>query len=109
MHLQRSIRESQEDKSGALFDNIEGEYNKAVDELELKYIKIPVNDLALKRYRSVEFMRCYEARIKYYMTANEELIKEEIQNAKREEIRGSLEDLVTYMEEHKDKEDDDNA
>lgn len=96
-------------KSGALFDNIEGEYNKAVDELELKYIKIPVNDLALKRYRSVEFMRCYEARIKYYMTANEELIKEEIQNAKREEIRGSLEDLVTYMEEHKDKEDDDNA
>lgn len=43
------------------------------------------------------------------MTANEELIKEEIQNAKREEIRGSLEDLVTYMEEHKDKEDDDNA
>lgn len=43
------------------------------------------------------------------MTANEELIKEEIQNAKREEIRGSLDDLVTYMEEHKDKEDDDNA
>ena len=37
------------------------------------------------------------------------LLWEEIQNAKREEIRGSLEDLVTYMEEHKDKEDDDNA
>lgn len=95
-------------KSGALLDDTEGEYNKAVDELEHKYIKIPVNDLALKRYRSVELMLCYEARIKYYMTANEELIKEEIQNAKREEIRGSLEDLVTYMEEHKDKEDDDN-
>lgn len=89
-------------KSGALLDDIRGEYNKAVDELERKYIKIPVNDLALKRYRSVEFMLCYEARIKYYMTANEELIKEEIQNAKKEEIRGSLEDLVTYMEEHKE-------
>lgn len=89
-------------KSGALLDDIRGEYNKAVDELERKYIKIPVNDLVLKRYRSVEFMLCYEARIKYYMTANEELVKEEIQNAKKEEIRGSLEDLVTYMEEHKE-------
>jgi hypothetical protein len=33
------------------------------------------------------------------MTANKNLIEEEIQNAKREEIRGSLGDLVAYMEE----------
>lgn len=37
--------------------------------------------------------------LKYYMTANKDLIEEEIQNAKREEIRGSLGDLVAYMEE----------
>ena len=67
--------------------------------MEDELVKIPRNDLALKRYRALEFLFIYEARIKYYMTANKDLIEEEIQNAKREEIRGSLGDLVAYMEE----------
>lgn len=74
-------------------------YDEEVDKLEKELIKIPMNDLALKRYRAHEFLLICEARIKYYMTANKALIEEEIQNAKREEIRGSLGDLVAYMEE----------
>mgnify|MGYP006953954663 CR=1 FL=1 len=62
-------------------------------------INTDMNDLKIKRYRASEFLLIYEARINYYMTANKDLIEEEIQNAKREEIRGSLGDLVAYMEE----------
>lgn len=86
-------------KHGAELDQLNKSYNEEVDKLEKELIKIPMNDLALKRYRAHEFLLICEARIKYYMTANKALIEEEIQNAKREEIRGSLGDLVAYMEE----------
>lgn len=86
-------------KSGTTFDTIKAEYEKEVDDLEYKEVTKPLNDLKLQRYEAKEFCLIYEARIKYYMTANKDLIEEEIQNAKREEIRGSLGDLVAYMEE----------
>lgn len=88
-----------EGKSGIHLVQIKASYEKEVNDLEYKLIKIPMNDLKIKRYRASEFLLIYEARIKYYMTANKDLIEEEIQNAKREEIRGSLGDLVAYMEE----------
>lgn len=88
-----------EGKSGSHLAQIKASYEKEVNDLEYKLIKIPMNDLKIKRYRASEFLLIYEARIKYYMTANKDLIEEEIQNAKREEIRGSLGDLVAYMEE----------
>lgn len=88
-----------EGKSGIHLAQIKASYEKEVNDLEYKLIKIPMNDLKIKRYRASEFLLIYEARIKYYMTANKDLIEEEIQNAKREEIRGSLGDLVAYMEE----------
>lgn len=86
-------------KTGIELAQLRASYEKEVDKLEKELIKIPMNDLALKRYRAHEFLLICEARIKYYMTANKALIEEEIQNAKREEIRGSLGDLVAYMEE----------
>ena len=85
-----------EGKSGIHLAQIKASYEKEVNDLEYKLIK---NDLKIKRYRASEFLLIYEARIEYYMTANKDLIEEEIQNAKREEIRGSLGDLVAYMEE----------
>lgn len=88
-----------EGKSGIHLAQIKASYEKEVNDLEYKLIKIPMNDLKIKRYRASEFLLIYEARINYYMTANKDLIEEEIQNAKREEIRGSLGDLVAYMEE----------
>lgn len=88
-----------EGKSGIHLAQIKASYEKEVNDLEYKLIKIPMNDLKIKRYRASEFLLIYEARIEYYMTANKDLIEEEIQNAKREEIRGSLGDLVAYMEE----------
>lgn len=86
-------------KRGLSFNSIRREYEQAVDELEHEYIDIPKNDLAIKRYEAKEYFLIYEARVKYYVAANKELIEEEIQNAKRMEVRGSLVDLVEYMEE----------
>lgn len=82
-----------------VLDTIRAEYNKAVDDLEMELITIPMNELALKRYRANEFYLIYEARVKYYVKANRTLIEEEIQNAKRMEVRGSLADLAEYVEE----------
>lgn len=82
-----------------VLESIEEEYNKAVEEIEHKYITIPLNDLAIKRYEAKEYFLIYEARLKYYIAANKGLIEEEILNAKRMEVRGSLVDLVAYLEE----------
>lgn len=83
----------------AVLDHIQNEYDKEVDALEKELIKIPMNELAIKRYEAKEYFLIYEARVKYYVTANKELIEEEIHNAKRMEVRGALVDLVEYMEE----------
>lgn len=85
-------------KHGMTFDVIKAEYEKAVDELERKLVIIPMNEIALRRYKAKEYFLIYEARVKYYIAANRALIDEEIQNAKRMEVRGSLVDLVAYME-----------
>lgn len=77
---------------------LESEFKKAVAKIDLEYIKTPLNELAVKRYGAKEFFTVYDARLKYFITANKELIEEEIQQAKREEVRGSLVDLVSYME-----------
>lgn len=97
--LTAEYKRKKQGKSDIVKATLNGEYEKEVSALEDELVKIPRNDLALKRYRALEFLLIYEARIKYYMTANKDLIEEEIQNAKREEIRGSLGDLVAYMEE----------
>lgn len=86
-------------KKGVAFDHIKVEYEQAVDDLERELVTIPMNELAIKRHEAREYFFIYEARVKYYITANRELIDEEIQNAKRMEVRGSLVDLVEYMEE----------
>lgn len=74
------------------------QYNKEIDKIELDEVKKPLNDLAIKRYEAMEYYLIYEARIKFYVKANKELIEEEIVAAKREEIRGSLADLAEYVE-----------
>ncbi len=86
-------------KSGITFSIIKAEYERKVAELEYEEVTKPVNDLAIKRYEAKEFYLIYEARVKYYASANADLIKEEIQQAKREEVRGSLADLAEYFEE----------
>lgn len=85
-------------KSGITFSVINAEYEAKVAELEYKEVTKPLNDLKLQRYEAKEYYLIYEARVKYYVTANKELIEEEIQNAKRMEVRGSLADLAEYLE-----------
>lgn len=86
---------------GAFANNfpLSDEYNKKVDAIELEDVTKPLNNLKIKRYEAVEYLNIYEARIKFYVRANKELIDEEIVQAKREEIRGSLADLAEYVEE----------
>lgn len=79
--------------------HIHHEYEKKVDKLEFEEVTMPLNDLKIKRYEAMEYALIYEARVKYYVRANKELIEEEIQNAKRMEVRGSLADLAEYLEE----------
>lgn len=85
--------------SGITFSVIKAEYERKVDELEYEEVTKPINDLAIKRYEAKEFYFIYEARVKYYVTANRSLIVEEMENAKRMEVRGSLVDLAEYLEE----------
>ena len=85
--------------SSITFSVIKAEYERKVDELEYEEVTKPINDLAIKRYEAKEFYFIYEARVKYYVTANRSLIVEEMENAKRMEVRGSLVDLAEYLEE----------
>ncbi len=79
-------------------NKIKEEYNNAVDNLERDLFHIPVNALRIRRYEAKEYFLIYEARVKQYVTANRTLIEEEIQNAKRMEVRGSLVELAGYVE-----------
>ncbi len=83
----------------AVREKLKAEYDKAVDDLELELITIPMNELAIERYKANEYYLICEARVKYYVNANRDLIEEEIQHAKRMEVRGSLADLAEYLEE----------
>ncbi len=78
--------------------DIAEQYEKEVDKIEFEEIIKPLNDLKIKRYEAGEYFLIYEARIKHYVNENRALINEEVTAAKREEIRGSLADLVEYME-----------
>lgn len=86
-------------KHGMDLVHIRDEYEKKVGKLEFEEVTKPLNDLKIKRYEAMEYALIYEARVKYYVRANKELIEEEIQNAKRMEVRGSLVDLAEYLEE----------
>lgn len=77
---------------------LQEDYEKEVKDLELELITIPMNDLKIKRFEAKEYLLIYEARVKYYVDANRELIRAEMENAKREEIRGSLVDLAEELE-----------
>lgn len=85
----------------AVLGQIKDKYYEAVEALQKELITIPMNELALKRYRANEFYLIYDARVKYFVFANKAIIEEEIQRAKRMEVRGSLVDLVEYVEEEK--------
>lgn len=74
-------------------------FNKEADLIEFNEVTKPLNDLKIKRYEAVEYFCVYEARIKFYVQTNKPLIEEEVTAARRDEIRGSLADLVEYMEE----------
>lgn len=86
-------------KSGISFSAINAEYERKVADLEYEEVTKPLNDLKIQWFEANEFYTIYEARVKYYVTANKELIEEEIQNAKRMEVRESLADLAEYVEE----------
>lgn len=86
-------------KNGIAFSTIKAEYEAKVDELEYEEVIKPLNDLKLQRYEAKEYYLIYEARVKYYVNANRTLIEEEMLNAKRMEVRGSLADLAEYLEE----------
>jgi len=86
-------------KSGITFSTINAEYEEKVAELEYKEVTKPLNDLKLQRYEAKEFYLIYEARVKYYVVANKEIIEQEIERAKHEEVRASLADLAEYLEE----------
>lgn len=86
-------------KIGLAVSTLKDEYNKKVDELELEMIIKPRNELAIKRWEAKQYYLIYEARVKYYVSANKDLIEEEIQQAKRDEVRESLVDLAGYLEE----------
>ena len=86
-------------ESGASYvSSISAEYERKIDELEYEEVIKPLNDLKLQRYEANEYYLIYEARVKYYVTANKQLIVEEMENAKRMEVRGSLADLAEYLE-----------
>lgn len=85
-------------KHGMDLAHIRDEYEKKVDKLEFEEVTKPLNDLKIKCYEAMEYALIYEARVKYYVKVNAELIEEEIQNAKRMEVRGSLVDLAGYLE-----------
>lgn len=78
--------------------DIEEQYEKEVAKVEFEESIKPLNDLKIKRYEAKEYYFIYEARIKHYVNTYKALIDEEVTAAKREEIRGSLADLVEYME-----------
>lgn len=96
----RKIKNAGSSVDGAL---LREEYEKAVNELTLELIKIPMNELKIKRYDALEYFFIYDARLKYYVVANQDLIRAEMENAKREEIRGSLLDLAEELEREDDK------
>lgn len=85
-------------KKDMAFYNIKAEYEQAVDELEHELIIIPMNDLKIRRFEAKEYFLIYEAAVKRYLDANKDLIRAEMENAKREEIRGSLLDLAEELE-----------
>lgn len=78
--------------------HLQEDYEKEVAELEKQLVTVPMNDLKIKRFEAKEYYLVYEARIKHYVNTYKALIDEEVTAAKREEIRGSLADLVEYME-----------
>lgn len=78
---------------------LQREYEKEIDELEMELITKPLNDLKLQRYEANEYKKIYDARLKYFVRANEDLIREELVEAKRREIRGSLLNLAGFVEE----------
>ena len=75
-----------------------GEYEKEVEALEHELITVPMNDIKIRRFEAKEYFLIYAARVKYFVDANKELIRSEMENAKREEIRGSLLDLAEELE-----------
>lgn len=78
--------------------DIEDQYEKEVAKVEFEEIIKPLNDLKIERYEAREYYLIYEAKIKDYVNTNKALIDEEVIAAKREEIRGSLADLVELVE-----------
>lgn len=82
-----------------LIANLESQYQKDVDKIEFDEIIKPLNDLKIARYEADTYRAIYEARLKFFVKANKDLIAEELTEAKRDEIRGSLLDLAPLVEE----------
>lgn len=75
------------------------DFNNEADKIEFELMHKPLNDLKLKLYYARTIKTIYDLRLKYYVQANKDLIKLEIEEAKRREIKGSLLDLAPYVEE----------
>lgn len=91
----RKIKNAKSSMDAAL---LRGEYEKEVEALEHELITVPMNDIKIRRFEAKEYFLIYAARVKYFVDANKELIRSEMENAKREEIRGSLLDLAEELE-----------
>lgn len=90
-------------------------YEKAVQKCEQEYDKLTVsmdggsfdfeeyeekrNKILIERYENVVYYSSFNMALREYIQANDQLIREEIVNAKRDEIRTSLIPLVKYLSE----------
>lgn len=97
--LSEEYKKKLKGKSGIDYSVTKAEYERKVDELEYEEVTKPLNDIKLTRYEAKEYYLIYEARVKYFCRANEDIIKQEIERAKHEEVRASLADLCEYIEE----------
>lgn len=79
--------------------SLQDEYEVKVRELELDGLIKPMNDLKIQRYEALIYKRAYEYVVRAYISENQELIEAERVEARKREVRGSLTDLVEYIEE----------
>ena len=83
---------------------LKGEYDEAVDKVELDLLVKPKNDLKVKRYEAIEKYKVYENRIRLYVSCNRNAIKQRLDEARNREIDENilaLAEYIEYMEESK--------
>lgn len=78
----------------------EAEYDKLTEkapEGKVEDYEEKRNKLLIKHWEKMAYYRAYDLALRDYIRANDELIKDEIVNAKRDEIKSSLVQLVKFI------------